>query len=981
MYFTALEISDSGEYRCIASNKGGKDTTKDFSLIVYPDNSDSTGPTIQIISPSDSSVTSLTSLPIAFLVKDSSGIMSVSVNGTSVTSSDSIYRDTVLLEQDTNTVTINAVDSSNNSSTLKLTYIYKQEAVDTIAPLIYLISPPDSSTTNDSLLKIVFKATDSSGIASVTVNGTAVSSSDSIYNQTVQLSLGQNLITLIAEDASNQKNRDTLLAKFFYDPTWGDTTGPNIVLISPQNGSTTADSSLKITFKVVDPSGVSQVSLNGSSVLSSDSIYMDTVSLALGSNAVTIIAVDNATNQKNSDTLSAVFTYDPTFTDTTGPDITFLSPEHGAHLNTATVDVTVNVGDVSGVAWVTVNGGDAALSGNNYVKSITLVPGKNTLTVIAQDSSTNMNIDSSTIQVTFDNVKPSMRLLDPTQQNSSVKTDSVIIQMVATDNTGIKEVKFSVGVNTYPTSVFEDSIFYATIKNLVQDVFTEIKVSSIDTAENDSTMYVNVKYDPSLNDIVPPVITQLSGPAHGDRITVPQHTFRFRIEDQNGIDSAFYTVDDVFQGNLTYLGTDEFEFSHNFGTSYGQRVIKIYAVDSTTNQNQSFKIIQLNYNTVISAVTNTAPVQGAVNVELKPLFSWTGGSDPDGDVVTFKVYYGTAVGNLTETLNADSNTSIQASSNLTAGVQYFWKVTAYSATFPEDSVSSTVTGFTTWKPKGMRLIQASGMSFNMGTAFPEFYPAEAPVHTVSFTKDFWMDTTEVTQQVYHDVMTAAYSDYVDPFWVDSFGVGASYPAYYVGWYDAVAYCNAISKRDGLDSVYSYSSVTDTIGHGCRLNDLVVDLSKNGYRLPTEAEWEYACRANTTTWYYWGDIIDEVTVKQYCWYALNAFEYMWTEPHAYFEGTQHVATRLPNNFGIYDMSGNVAEWVNDWYSSTYYSESPDTDPPGPETGGYKVIRGGGWDNDKENIRSAYRSSCRPWWDHYYTVGFRSILPVHSREGSL
>lgn len=321
-----------------------------------------------------------------------------------------------------------------------------------------------------------------------------MSSTDSVYNQTIQLALGQNTTTIIAEDASTQKNRDTLYATFIYDPTWGDTTGPDITLLSPQDGAITNDPSLKVTFKVTDPSGISQVTVNGSAVNSNDSIYIDTLNLSLGSNPVAIIAIDNATNQKNSDTLNATFTYDPTYTDTVGPDINFIFPSNGVYLKDSPVDVIVNVNDISDVAWVTINGQTAILSGGNYTQSINLSQGLFPIKVIAQDNSINENIDSSSITVTYDSIAPTLRLLDPAIDSSIIDSNSIKIEVVVKDNYGIKDVKFTFDGNSFVATASNDSVYFAAITDLHLNEFSEISVEAIDSADNSKSIDVAVKY-------------------------------------------------------------------------------------------------------------------------------------------------------------------------------------------------------------------------------------------------------------------------------------------------------------------------------------------------------------------------------------------------------------------------------------------------------------------------------------------------------
>lgn len=287
----------------------------------------------------------------------------------------------------------------------------------------------------------------------------------------------------------------------------------------------------------------------------------------------------------------------------------------------------------------------------------------------------------------------------------------------------------------------------------------------------------------------------------------------------------------------------------------------------------------------------------------------------------------------------------------------------------DDDESITPVSFS---PAGMKLIAATGQSFVMGSATG--LEDEQPTHTVSFASNFWMDSTEVTQGQYESLMSAHYPTYTTPTWFEPYGIGDRLPAYHVYWSDAVLYCNARSVAEGLDSVYTYSSITGTSGNLCELNDVASDLTKNGYRLPTEAEWEYACRGGTTRDLYWGEDYDPypatssdtTEVGTYAVWYHNSYE-LGGDVDDF--GPHLVGSKLPNAYGLYDMAGNLYEWCHDWYGE--YSSNSATDPTGPETGEYHCVRGGSWGSDVYYLRS----SCRAFSvaDYlYYFIGFRTVI---------
>ncbi|MCI0666944.1 MAG: formylglycine-generating enzyme family protein, partial [Methylococcaceae bacterium] len=170
------------------------------------------------------------------------------------------------------------------------------------------------------------------------------------------------------------------------------------------------------------------------------------------------------------------------------------------------------------------------------------------------------------------------------------------------------------------------------------------------------------------------------------------------------------------------------------------------------------------------------------------------------------------------------------------------------------------------------------------------------------------------------------------------------PANFITWFQAAEFCNALSEREGFKPCYKIE--------GRSVEWL---RNANGYRLPTEAEWEYAVRAGTKSIYFFGD--DARRLGEYAWYSENSGK------------TVHpVGMRKPNPFGLYDLLGNVWEWCWDWDGT--YNDTIQTDPAGPETGDYRVLRGGSAWDDPSYLRSAIRIRIQPeFWDEF--IGFRCV----------
>jgi len=242
---------------------------------------------------------------------------------------------------------------------------------------------------------------------------------------------------------------------------------------------------------------------------------------------------------------------------------------------------------------------------------------------------------------------------------------------------------------------------------------------------------------------------------------------------------------------------------------------------------------------------------------------------------------------------------------------------------------------------GMKLVLIPAGEFLMGSP-DEDKDAEAdekPRHHVRITRPFYLGATEVTQEEYQKVMGQ------NPSWFSAAGGGKGkvagqdtgrHPVEEVSWFDAIEFCNRLSQCEGLPPYYRSEGQQVSITGG------------EGYRLPTEAEWEYACRAGSQTRYSFDD--DAASLFEFAWYDGNSGR-----------TTHAVGQKRPNGFGLSDMHGNVWEWCWDWYGDEYYKASPYEDPLGPSRASCRGLRGGSWID--------YARYCRPAYRYRYAPGFR------------
>jgi formylglycine-generating enzyme required for sulfatase activity len=236
---------------------------------------------------------------------------------------------------------------------------------------------------------------------------------------------------------------------------------------------------------------------------------------------------------------------------------------------------------------------------------------------------------------------------------------------------------------------------------------------------------------------------------------------------------------------------------------------------------------------------------------------------------------------------------------------------------------------------GVEMVAVPAGEFVMGG---EGDDDEKPAHRVRMSA-FLMDRTEVTQTSYESLMGSNPSKFRGP----------DRPVESLKWLSALTYCNRRSQKEGLKPCYD-------------LKTQACDFSADGYRLPTEAEWEYACRAGGSGEYCFGN--HTAALDDWAWSKENSLG-----------ATHPVAQKKPNAWGLYDMHGNVAEWCQDCYSPQSYRQAVVDDPRGPASGEERVLRGGSWSSKAERCRSAARDGQSPGLADacfgYENYGFRCV----------
>ncbi|HMA65274.1 MAG TPA: Ig-like domain-containing protein, partial [Chitinispirillaceae bacterium] len=703
-------------------------TTLNVSLTYDPDMVDNVLPKIVMKSPlTTTAVVSTSETSIQVIGTDESGIDTVTARkGTAqltVERSDSLYSVVVsgLTAGKTDTIVFEATDKSSakNKAPLSVYITFDASSLDTKGPKITLKSPASNNTKVSSpsvTLSVI--CSDENKVASVTyktgtLSGNMTAENDSVFTATIiGLVSGENKITVTAKDKSSRVNSTDSVFTVIYDPTMNDTGKPVITCLKAVRDTLLVNvASTTIEVLCTDSSGIDKVTCTmGTSAIpvtaGSGGVYSAAMTgLAIGVNALIFTATDKAA-KPNSDSKTIVVMYDPTATDVTGPVIKLSNPSQDrSKVAQASVKLVVVCNDDNGIGAVnytfgTVNGVMTKDNDSTYsVALANLVQGDNQITILATDTSSKKNANDTVFTIVYDptmndNAAPVITLKTPEKDSTKVSSKSITIEVVCNDSSGIDTVTCKMGTSDVPVANGTAGVYSASVTTLAvgANTFTFTATDKAST-KHSSTKAVTIVYDPSMTDNVAPKVVIKNPQSADQRVLTDTITVQLECTDDNNISSVIATRGGVALSGIT-----------NAGSLYSLKVTELRAgisdtinfkvVDNSSNKiAKDFPVI-LRYNRNPIAATLGTPADSATGVAKSPTFTWTDGTDPDGDKVTYTLRYGTSETALTKTVpNLTAGTTTLATA-LSGAIEYYWQVVTYTAV-NGDSAVSKISSFTT----------------------------------------------------------------------------------------------------------------------------------------------------------------------------------------------------------------------------------------------------------------------------------------------
>ncbi|MBN1601304.1 MAG: SUMF1/EgtB/PvdO family nonheme iron enzyme [Chitinispirillaceae bacterium] len=859
---------------------------------------------------------------------------------------DGIWRWTVPWGIVHDTVMITAIkDTASFNCTLLLT----ATPGDSSKPVIN-VTTPDSITSTVSADAFNCQAIISdmgAGVGSVKIRqgdlwDIAMKQSDTLYNFTVKgLEANKKTpITIIAQDSSQKRNTDSLTIYLTYDPGKPDDLGPVITRISgPSSDTIIRKSPVSYTFTVTDNSGVDSLycNLNNGPVIALTPAVKDTYTLSLpltsfGANRCVIYAKDKAPSP-NRDSLVLTFRYNRL------PSVLLKSPANGAEAVPRKVLLSWSGQDADNdtlryqvFSGFTESNLEQIASDIDSVYLFTAVSGKLYYWKIAVSDDNETFIESAVRSFKVNTI-PTVTLSSPANTASGLNLPVSFAwsgnDTDAGETAGLLYTLYADTTQNFKTGISLQNALSYSMTNLLYGKTYYWKITATDTKDTGSSpVYSFSTGNPA----------KITLPPKDDTLKLPGGSASFTV----AVNGYGKTVSYRWLRNATLLGDTTPTLTLTGGT-HNDTYRCIVANGIGKPDTSTPAVLRIAYRITTANTGNgsgtISPSNPYVMHGNSRIFTIT---PADGSIVA-KLFKG--------------DTKITA---------------AYACTLSTITAPDSVKVHFFTVPKLLKPIPSKGKTFLMGRASGAIDGDTA--HQVTFTYGFYMDSTEVTQGDYSSLYNSPWIFFTNQ---GNIPLNTNNPATCFNWCDAVLYCNARSKRDGLDTAYRYidRSGSGTFEDVSDLNGLQINYNVVGYRLPSEAEWEFAYRGGTTKDYYWGtdyyeDFSDSNLIRSYEWCLKRPM----SEENL---NLQMVGQKLSNPYKLCDMAGNAYEFTNDLID--ILSPTPVTNPTGKQWQNNTVhiyehtIRGGSVQNDKRGCAAWSRNSTGEGWGGVF-LGFRCVLPV-------